>query len=364
MISCNSKTENKSPTKTSVSNETIFYLGTYTDGNSEGIYKYAIDKKGILKKINLVAKTNNPSFLCYSPSGKQIIAVNEIDSEQGSGTVESYQIENDKLILISRSSSGGAHPCFVTCNKQGAVLAANYTGGNIGLLNIKRDGQLSKLLDVQTHSGKGTTERQEGPHAHSAWFSNNNKEILSVDLGTNQIWFSSLNETSDKFIPAKQKTLTFQDGAGPRHLAFHPNGKWTYVLNELTGSVSILRKNTEGDFEIHSTVSTLEATFEGFNKSADIHISADGKFLYASNRGPNTIAIFKVDPYTGQIQLIASESTRGNTPRNFSLTPDQKFLVVANQDSNNLVAFKRDEITGLLNFASEVTAPKPVCILF
>ena len=317
-----------------------------------------------MKKVGLVAESNNPSFLCFSPARKYLIAINEIDSNNGSGTVESYKIGKEKLELINRSSSGGAHPCFVACNEKGIVLAANYTGGNVGLLKLNADGKLSDLLDVQQHTGKGTTDRQEGPHAHSAWFVKNSNSIMSVDLGTNQIWFSALNESSDKFIPAKQKTLTFKDGQGPRHLTFHPNGKWTYVLNELTGSVSLIQKNDAGEYDITSTTSSLDPAFKGFNKSADIRVSNDGRFLYASNRGPNTIAVFSIDQSSGTIKLIASESTRGKMPRNFSLTPNQNYLVVANQDSNNLVAFKRDIKTGLLTFVHEVSAPKPVCILF
>jgi len=273
MMACHSDKENTGNLSSTNSMEATFYLGTYTDGESQGIYKYTINEKGILKNVGLAAVSDNPSFLCYTSDKKYILAANEIDSKEGSGTVESYKINKDKLELISRSSSGGAHTCFVTCNSKGTVLAANYTGGNVGLLNVDSNGKLSDLLDIQQHSGKGTTERQEGPHAHSVWFVPNSNDVMSVDLGTNQIWFSSIGESLDKFVPVKQKTLNFANGAGPRHLTFHPNGKWTYVLNELTGSVSLLRKNIDGDFEILSTVSSLDPAFKGFNKSADIHES-------------------------------------------------------------------------------------------
>jgi len=364
LVSCNSSMEKKEKITQKEQVETNFFLGTYTDGESKGIYKYSINEKGMMKKNGLVATSDNPSFLCYSPSREHLIAVNEINSNDGTGTVESYKIGSEKLEFINRSSSGGAHPCFVTCNKDGVVLTANYTGGNIGLLNISTDGKLTPPLDVQQHEGKGTTERQEGPHAHSTWFAPNNDQILSVDLGTNQIWFSTLSASNDKLIPSKQKTLNFPEGAGPRHLTFHPNGKWIYVLNELTGSVSKVVINTKNEYEIVSTVSSLDPTFKAFNKSADIHVSNDGRYLYASNRGPNTIGIFNIDQTSGALKLIASDSTRGEMPRNFSLTPDQKYLVVANQDSNNLISFKRDLKTGLLPFVNEIAAPKPVCILF
>ena len=339
-----------------------FFLGTYTDGESEGIYKYALKRNGSLEVLGLVAKAENPSFLAMDAPRKLLVAVNEIDQE-GTGTVESYRIEGDRLVLINRSPSGGAHPCFVAVNAAGFVLAANYSGGNVGLLRLDDAGKLSPVLDLQQHQGKGHTERQEGPHAHSAWFVPASDEVISVDLGTNQLWFSTLDAAQQKLRPAQPQTLTLPKGAGPRHLTFHPNGKWIYVINELDATVSQLERSENGTFVPVSRISTLPTDFKGANLCADIHISSDGRFVYASNRGHNSIVSYAVQE-DGSLRLLDHQSTMGDWPRNFSLSPDERFLLVANQRSNNLVSFKRDPKTGKLEFVGEIAAPSPVCILF
>ncbi|MCF6268895.1 MAG: lactonase family protein [Melioribacteraceae bacterium] len=340
-----------------------FFVGTYTDSGSKGIYKYLLKSDGSLKQIGLAAKSENPSFLTMSADKKFLIAINEINND-GVGTVESFSIKNDSLKFISRSSSGGAHPCFVTINEDGYILTANYTGGNIGLLKLNNNGSLSGLLDLQQHTGSGGTERQKAPHAHSVWFEPNSTNIISIDLGTNELLFSQLNTQSGKLVPLDQYKLKMEYGAGPRHLVFHPNNKWIYVVNELNSTVTLLRKSDEGKYESSISVSTLPAGYTKPNTCADIHISSDGMFLYASNRGENSIAIFKVNTLNGSLNLIAHESTRGDGPRNFSLSPDEKHLLVANQHTKNIVSFKRNSITGLLNYIDEVEAPTPVCILF
>lgn len=354
ITACNSKEEEN--------NDVSFYVGTYTDTESQGIYKYSIDKNGHLKQIGLVAKTKNPSFLAKSADNKFLLAVNETNVN-GTGTVESFLIKGDRLEFISRSSSGGAHPCFISINQSGYILTANYTGGNVGLLKLNKKGELSNLLDVQQHTGEGTTERQQEPHAHSAWFKDE-MNIISVDLGTNELWFSELDTINQKFIPLKQKKLGMQPGAGPRHLEFHPNGKWIYVLNELNNTISLVRKSSHKYEKDPHSISSLPKNYTETNTSADIHITSDGKFLYTSNRGHNSIAIFEVNAWTGELSLIGHQNTKGEGPRNFSISPDGKFLLVANQHTNSIVSFKRDETTGLLSLASQVDAPTPACILF
>ncbi len=349
-------------TKMDVDKSTTFFVGTYTNGESKGIYQYEIDKNGFLKNNGLKAILKNPSFLAKSKDGKTLLAVNEV-AENETGFVSSFLIENDSLIFKSQSKSGGNHPCFVTINAKNQVLVANYSGGNVGFLKLNADGKLSDLLDVQQHFGKGTTSRQEAPHAHSVWFHPANNDIISVDLGTNQLWFSTIDTIAKKFVFKNQKTMQLPEAAGPRHLAFHPNKKWIYVLNELNNTISLVQKMRD-PYKISSTVSMIPEGYEKFTKAADIHVSADGEFVYASNRGHNSIAIFKVDYFQGSLKLIGFESVKGENPRNFNLTPDNKFLVVANQDSNNIVSFKRDLKTGKLTFVSEISAPNPVCILF
>lgn len=345
-------------------NNAIFYVGTYTEKESKGIYKYVLEADGNLKKIGLAAESDNPSYLALSPNKKYVLAVNEINREN-TGYIESYAIQGDSLQLISKSSSGGAHPCFVGVNTNGYVVAANYTGGNIGLLQLKENGQLSALLDVQQHEGKGTTERQEGPHAHAAWFEKNDEnKIIATDLGTNQLWFSTIDAQSNKLVAATPSKLAMAEGAGPRHLTFHPTKKNVYVLNELNGTITTIRKSEAGVYEIINSISTVPEGYTDSNKCADIHISKDGKFLYASNRGHDSIAIFGVNSENGSLTLLGYEATKGKNPRNFSLSPDDAYLIVANQDSDNIISFKRNAETGLLSFASEINAPTPVCILF
>lgn len=339
-----------------------FYVGTYTQKDSKGIYKYTISSKGALKKIGLVAETINPTFLAKSKDNKILFAVGETN-ENGTGFVKSFRIEKDSLQLISKEESGGAGPCFVALNTDNYLVTANYGGGSVGLLKTDASGNLSSLLDVQQHVGKGITKRQEAPHAHSAWFHPIKKELISVDLGTNQLWFSTIDTAKNELVLTPQKTLDMAAGAGPRHLTFHPNNKWIYVLNELNNTVSLVKEKDENYF-VASSIATLPTDFTAFSKAADIHITKDGKFLYASNRGHESIVIYEVNQQNGMLKNIGFQDVLGKNPRNFSLSPNEEFLLVANQDTNNIISFKRNAKTGLLTFVSEIIAPMPVCILF
>ncbi|NQT26100.1 lactonase family protein [candidate division KSB1 bacterium] len=340
-----------------------FYVGTYTNKESQGIYKYLLMKDGSLKQIGLVAISENPAFLAMSTDKKFLLAVNEIDRE-GVGTVESFLITDDSLALISRRSSGGAHPCFITVNERGFVLAANYTGGNVGLLRLDNNGELGPLLDVQIHSGSGVDKNQQTPHAHSAWFEPFDNSIICVDKGTNELWFSQLDTSLQKLIPSDPQTLKMEPEAGPRHLVIHPNGRWIYVLNELNNTVTLVQKSDDGNYIKDESFSTLPIGFTESSICADIKISSDGKFVYASNRGHNSIAIFEVNANNGFLNLVGHQPSLGDAPRNISLSPDENFLVAANRHSNNLVSFKRDKITGLLEMVDKIEAPMPACLVF
>jgi 6-phosphogluconolactonase len=342
--------------------ETTFYVGTYTKNESKGIYKYSISKDGKLKNIGVVATITNPSFLAKSKDNKTLFAVSEID-ENGTGFVHSYEIKKDALQFINKQESGGAHPCFIAVNEANYIITANYTGGNVGLLKATENGKIAPISFVQQHTGKGTTERQTAPHAHSTWFHPTKNEIISVDLGTNELWFSKLDTTKNELIYTPQKKLKMLDGAGPRHLTFHPNNKWIYVLNELNNTVSLV-KETNNAYFIIASITTLPKGFSTDSKAADIHISKDGKFLYASNRGAQSIAIFKVNSENGSLTSIGYTPVLGANPRNFSLSPNEEFLLVANQDTNNIISFKRNPSSGALTFIDKIFAPTPVCILF
>ena len=218
---------------------TEFYVGTYTDGDSEGIYKYAINESGKLSKIGLAYPGVNPSFLAWANGKKTLLAVQE--NEQGS--ITSYRVSPDTLLPINTQPTGGAHPCHVSVSGDGDVLVANYTGGNVALLEVDAGGQISAARHIQNHSGSGSHERQEAPHAHSAWFSPFGDDILSVDLGTNEVWFSQIS--GDTLAFNAQQKIAMQAEAGPRHLAFHPTKEWIYVLNELNATVQRMEKSTD-----------------------------------------------------------------------------------------------------------------------
>ena len=231
-------------------------------------------------------------------------------------------------------------------------------------MKINSSGELEGPLDIQEHIGSGTTSRQEGPHAHSVWFGESEQDIISIDLGTNELWFSRIDSENGKLTPQEPSKLAMESGAGPRHMTFHPNKKWAYVLNELSSTVTVLDRASNGNYQKGVSISTLPEEFEGKNSCADIHISSDGKFLYASNRGHNSIVSYKVNQTNGALVLLGHESTRGDWPRNFSLSPNDQFLLVANQKSNNITVFKRDPEMGTLTFLSEQKLPKPVCLVF
>lgn len=348
---------------TQTENSYPFYVGTYTNSESRGIYKFFLQENGSLKPMGLVAKTENPAFLTISADRKYLLAVNEID-KNGTGTVESYLIKDDSLKLINSTSSGGAHPCFISVNESGFVLAANYTGGSVGLLRLNKKGELSPLLDIQNHNAISEKENQQSAHAHSAWFEPFDNSIISVDKGTNDIWFSKLDTAQQKLIPSVPQKLQMDRESGPRHLVIHPNAKWIYVLNELNNTVTLIKKTAAGNYLKDESVSTLPNDYQEKSICADIAITADAKFIYASNRGHNSIAIFEVNESDGFLNLLGHQSSLGEHPRNIALSPDENFLLVANRRTNNIVSFKRDKKSGLLTEIDQDSAPTPACIVF
>ena len=347
-----------------------FFVGTYTEGGSEGIYSFSLDPvSGKLTNYGLAAKSDNPSFLAMTSDGRFLLAVNETKDEhnRNMGYIESFSIDKEKhhLNFVNKVLSGGAHPCYVSVNQLNYVLAANYTGGNVALFRLDDSGRLGDLLDLQQHYGHGQDlARQAEPHVHSAFFEPSSQRIFVADLGTDQIAVYSLGGKDSKLLQAAVPAIYIPQGSGPRHLAFHPTMKMVYVVNELSNDISVVSLNKDDSFTILQTISTLPAGYNKTSNCADIHISKDGRFLYASNRGFNSIAIFSVDPKSGKIALIGQESTRGDTPRNFTLSPDEDFLVVANQNSQDIVSFRRDTFSGKLQFADQIKAFKPVCLLF
>jgi 6-phosphogluconolactonase len=363
LINC--KNQKKTDVQQQTENkETIFYVGTYTNKKSEGIYKYSLSSEGKLSKIGLVAEDINPSYLTFSPDQNFLLAVNEV-SDDSTGFVSTFKIKKDSLEFLNKVASGGAHPCHININSDNKVLVSNYTGGSLSMFQLENSGKLSSLLDKQQHTGKGTTDRQEAAHVHSAWFDKkNNNQIITLDLGTNDLWFYNIDKVSNKLNATSQEKLAMSEGSGPRHLTFHPTKDIAYVFNELKNTITVILKSENGEYIKGKSVSTLPDDFTDFSTGADIHISADGKFLYASNRGHNSIAIFEIDNSGKELTVVGFEPTRGDHPRNFSLSPDENYLLVANQETDTLISFKRDANTGLLSFVDKIEAFTPTCILF
>ena len=335
------------------------FVGTYTDGDSEGIYSYTFDANtGELSNQKLAAKIPNPSYLVISEDKKNLYAVQETsDFDSLGGGVTAFSLNKDVLELQNSMGTQGAHPCHVSLSGDGKLAVANYTGGNIAVFNLNKDGSLAKNPQIIDHKSLDSVKTS---HAHMAQF--NADGIMVTDLGLDAL--KRYDQKAGEFVPAEQYSLPFDDGAGPRHFTFGNNGKMLYVINELNSTISVFEKNGDGNYKEVQVVPTLATDFDGESFCADLHLSPDGKFLYGSNRGENTIVIFAVDGNSGQLELVGRESVHGDWPRNFSMDPTGEFLLVANKKTSNIVVFKRDKENGTLTFLNETNHPNPVCLVF
>jgi 6-phosphogluconolactonase len=341
--------------------------GTYTTGKSKGIYVYDFNSNDGSARVVDSISTPNPSYLAVSPDQKFVYAVSEVGKGNNDGRVRSFSFDKKTghLRFINERPSMGANPCYIAINKKGNwVVVGNYSSGTLATLPVNKDGSLGAPASSVTHHGKGpNASRQEAPHVHSTVFSPDNKYIFVPDLGIDQVKIYTLNPTTGSLGRAKDSAVILAPGSGPRHFEFHPNKKWAYLVQELSGTVTAFdfSNNRLRPFQ---TISTLPAGFTQSFTSADIHVSKDGKFLYASNRdASNTIAIFKIDPKTGKLSLVGHQSTLGKTPRNFNFDPSGNFLLVANQNSDDIVVFKIDHKTGLLtDNGNRINIGNPVCI--
>jgi 6-phosphogluconolactonase len=355
------------------SGEMLVYVGTYTTGKSEGIYLYRFNlSTGDLTHVANTKGVVNPSFLALAPSRRYLYAVNELGdfAAKKSGAVSAFAIDRTTgdLRLLNQQASLGADPCYVDVSAESKfVLIANYTGGSVSVFPVKPDGSLGEATDMKQYQGSSVnSERQEGPHAHSIMLDPANRFAYSCDLGTDKVMIFRFDARNGKLLPAEPPWVQVSPGAGPRHLAFHPNGKYLFVLSEMKSTVTTFSRDAQqGSLKALQTRATLPKDFAGSNSAADIHLSADGRFLYCSNRGHNSIAIFGVNPSSGALNPVGNESTRGNWPRNFAIDPTGAFLLVANQKSDNIVAFRRDANTGRLSATGHVAeVPAPVCLKF
>lgn len=345
------------------------YVGTYTQNEREGICIYKFDATdGDLTYINTAEGIENPSYLAINSKKNLLIAVNEIQEFEGkkSGAVSSFSINpaDGSLKLINQVASGGGSPCYISINKKATMaLVANYSGGNVSIFPLLPEGRLQPYTDLQQHTGSGPVKnRQQNPHAHAIVLSPKEDFALAVDLGVDKVYTYAINEKP----PGLEIKDEFKStpGAGPRHLTFHPNKKFVFFINELNSTITSCSFDAStGRISRIQTVDALPQGFSGTSFCADIHVSDDGRFLYGSNRGHDSIVIYEIDQKYGSLSYVDHHSVHGAFPRNFMIDPTGKFLLVANQNSNNIVVFKIDRETGKLRANGvEVEVSKPVCL--
>jgi 6-phosphogluconolactonase len=353
----------------------LMYVGTYTQegSTSKGIYVYRYDPGNAqLTSIGLAAQTINPSFLAVHPNHQFLYAVNEVGNYKGqkSGAVSAFAIDHasGKLTLLNQVASGGADPCYITVDKTGKfVLVANYTGGSISAFPILQDGSLGEASAFVQHTGHGTDpKRQEGPHAHSIDLSPDNRFAIVDDLGLDETLVYKFDSVKGSLTPNDPAFAKADPGAGPRHFALHPNGKFAYVINEMGDTVSVFSfEPANGVMHSVQTISTIPKGFTKQNDDAEIAIHPSGKFLYASNRGHDSIAVFAVDPDKGTLKLVEYASTKGQSPRHFEIDPTGSFLFAENEKSDNIVVFHIDTGTGRLKPTGKtLEVGQPVCVKF
>ena len=349
----------------------LVYVGTYTAGRSEGIYLFRLNlSSGELRHVGTTKGVVNPSFLTLDGRRRYLYAVNEVEEFAGkkSGAVSAFAVDRKTggLRFLNQQPSLGGAPCYVSLDAaERFLLVANYVGGNVTVLPVRVDGSLGEAADVKQFRGSGVNPgRQEGPHAHCILPDRSGRHVYSCDLGTDKVMIYRFDARGGKLVPNEEPWAQVKPGAGPRHLTFHPGGRHAYVINELDSTVTAFAHDpSRGTLRELQTVPALPADFKGANTGADIHVSPDGKFLYCSNRGHDSIAAFRVDARTGRLSSVAHTPTRGKKPRNFAVDPTGAFLLVANQDSDTIVTFRRDPLTGRLDPAGHVAeVPSPVCL--
>ncbi|UAB83037.1 lactonase family protein [Zunongwangia sp. SCSIO 43204] len=344
------------------------FIGTYTkkeghvDGKADGILTIKQDPKtGKISLGKTVAEVINPSFVKLSGDNKYLYAVSELGDKDGkSGFIHSFQVkENDSLIEVDKVSTEAFAPCHIEIDKTNKfAFVSNYMGGVVVMYRIQQDGSLEKRKQLNMpNSGES--------HTHSVSISADNKHIYICDLGLDKIWIYDLDAEEKTIQKNEQESVSLAEGAGPRHFALGKNQKFAYSMNELNSTVSIFKIEENGGLSLQNSVSSIPEDFTENNSGADIHISDSGDYLYVSNRGHDSIAIFKIDQDTGELENIDYASTNGKTPRNFAISEGDSYLYAANQDSGDIQAYKINEETGELDAIGEpVAVPTPVCIEF
>ncbi len=347
------------------------YVGTYTRGTrSEGIYRTDLDlATGKLSPPVLAGKTVNPSFLAIHPTGKYLYSCGEIADFEGKknvGAINAFAInDSGDLTFLNAQSSEGAAPCHIVLDKAGKyAFCANYGGGNVAVLPIGPDGKLDKASGFVQHKGSSVNKaRQTAPHAHSINLDASNKFAFVADLGLDKVLIYKFDPVKGTLTPNDPAEVATAPGAGPRHFAFHPNGKYAYVINEMNMTINTLAYDpTTGKLEILQTVPTKDKVERG-DSTAEVVVHPSGKFVYGSNRGDNRIAIFQCDENTGKLTPAGHQGKDVKTPRNFAIDPTGTYCLVANQDGHSVIVFRIDQKTGALEPTDhKVEIPAPVCL--
>jgi len=353
--------------------EFLVYFGTYTGPKSKGIYVSRFNPAtGSLSAPELAASTRNPSFLAVHPNGHFLYAVGEVDKASGkpAGTVNAFSLDprTGKLTLLNQQASGGGGPCHLAVDATGkCLLVANYGSGSIAALPIHADGSLGEATTTLQHTGHSVNpERQAGPHAHFICPSPDNRYALNCDLGLDQVLVYRLDPAAATLMPNDPPFATVAPGAGPRHLTFSPDGKFAYVINEMGSTISAFSYNPANAAMAEvQTLSTLPKDFSTNNTCAEIVMHPSGKFLYGSNRGHDSIAVFAVDQKTGRLTVREHQSTQGRTPRHITIDPTGRWLLAENQASDLVIVFALDPDTGKLKPTGQSLAiGSPVCAVF
>jgi 6-phosphogluconolactonase len=347
------------------------YVGTYTGPKSKGIYQMRLDlAQGSLGTAEVAGETPNPSFLAVHPSRRFLYATNEVWGPPAAASVTALAIAPDtgRLTFLNKQSSGGAGPCHISIDKEGrCALVANYGGGSVCSLPIDGAGRLGEPTAIVQHKGSGPNpKRQEGPHAHSIYPDPPGRFALAADLGLDKVLVYRLDAARGSLLPNDPPGASVAPGAGPRHLAFHPGGRFAYVISEMASTVTAFGYDGErGTLKPLQTVSTLPADYRGESTTAEIEVHPSGRFLYGSNRGHDSIAIFAIEPQTGLLKPLGHQPTQGKTPRNFAIEPTGAWLLAANQGSDSVVVFRIDPATGGLSPSGAAAGvPSPVCVVF
>jgi 6-phosphogluconolactonase len=373
------QTADSSRANIELANETLAYVGTYTGGKSQGIYLFRLETQNpegsqnvLLVPLGLAAETPSPAFLEIDAKRRLVFAVNETNEFNGqpTGGVSAFSVDpaTGKLKLLNQQSSMGNGPCHLILDRTGRhVFVANYSSGSVAVLPVSSDGRLGEATDVVQHDGKSVDpQRQEGPHAHCVTLDPANRFLFVCDLGLDKVMIYKYDAQNGKLAPHEPAFAAVAPGAGPRHMVFRPDGRFAYVVNELNSTVTTFSYDANaGALKELQTVSTLPESFDGPNTCAEIGIHPSGKYVYASNRGHDSVALFAVDDEQGLLSYIEEQSTGGKTPRHFGIQPSGAHLAIANQNSDTLLLCRIDESNGRLKPSGVFAeAPTPSCIQF